>query len=86
MLAYLQSQFSDCMTWKTPEAGLSVWIEGKPGFDLDDWIQRARSKGVWMEKGSHFTLNNRPLAGTRMGFGAVDEREMEAIFDRLATL
>ena len=86
MLAYLQSQYSDRMTWKIPEAGLSVWIEGKPGFDLDDWILRARAKGVWMEKGHHFTLDNRPLAGTRMGFGALDEAEMDAVFTRLAGL
>ena len=86
MLAHLQFHFSDRMTWKVPEAGLSVWVEGKPGFDLDDWIQRARNKGVWLEKGSHFTLNSRPLAGTRMGFGALDEAEMAAIFGRLASL
>jgi DNA-binding transcriptional MocR family regulator len=50
---------------------------------LEDWLARARSRGVHLEAGAHFMADGLPFGATRMGFGSMDESEMEAAFGLL---
>jgi GntR family transcriptional regulator / MocR family aminotransferase len=82
----LRDSFSDRFEFDSPSAGLSLWLRAKEGFEMDAWILRARSRGLWMEPGVRFSAESRPLNATRIGFGAIDESEMENVFALLREL
>ena len=83
MATYLQEILGDVLEVAKPSAGLSFWARGRSGFDFDGWLLRARSLGVRMQPGSYFSLDGASLAATRLGFGSLDQSEMEMVFERL---
>ncbi len=73
-----------------PSGGLALWTRA-PGVDSEAWLERARARGVAFQPGPHFghgRAGGRALAAlrerARLGFAALDERELAEAVRRLA--
>lgn len=83
MAERLHQSCEGLLTFHGPKAGLSLWLEPSPGFDLEAWIGRAQRQGIWMEPPSRYFVQEIQRPGTRIGFSGLDETEIEAVFLRL---
>lgn len=86
LAAHLRELAGDPFTFELPQAGLAIWLKAKDPATFDNWLARARTCGVRLESGAHFMADGRPCAATRMGFGSMDESELEAAFGLLRAI
>ncbi|NWJ42497.1 MAG: PLP-dependent aminotransferase family protein [Geothrix sp.] len=82
LVARLQKDLGDHLEVVTPQGGLSLWLRGREGTDLEAWIQAARSSGLILNPPSFFHEGT-PEPAFRMGFAQADERELEEAVTRL---
>jgi GntR family transcriptional regulator/MocR family aminotransferase len=86
LAAHLRELAADPFSFEVPQAGLAIWLRAKDPATFNEWLTRARNRGVRLEAGAHFMADGLPFAATRMGFGSMDETEMEAAFGLLRTI
>jgi GntR family transcriptional regulator/MocR family aminotransferase len=85
LAAHLRDLAGAPFAFEVPPAGLGIWLKAEDPAAFEDWLARARSRGVHLEAGAHFTADGQPLAATRMGFGSLDAVEMAEAFGLLKT-
>src|SRR4029077_19550762 len=62
--------------WTRPEGGMCMWLELPPGFDASELLIHAKERGVLFAPGRYFYAQN-PLPNVlRLGFAALDEKEL----------
>jgi len=54
MLAALQREMPEGVTWSRPEGGYFLWVDFGPGADAADLLRRATEEGVTFVRGSDF--------------------------------
>src|ERR1700746_1726028 len=62
--------------WTRPEGGMCLWLELPPGFDASELLIHSKERGVLFAPGRYFYAQN-PLPNTlRLGFAALDEKQI----------
>ncbi len=72
--------------WTRPEGGMCLWLELPPGFDASELLIHSKERGVLFAPGRYFYAQN-PLPNTlRLGFAALDEKQIARGVATLAEL
>ncbi|BDU74671.1 aminotransferase-like domain-containing protein [Mesoterricola silvestris] len=82
LVARLRQSLSGPLEVPSPQGGMSLWLRGREGADLDAWIQAVRSCGLILNPPSHYYLGAAEPA-FRMGFAQADEVELEEAVNRM---
>jgi GntR family transcriptional regulator/MocR family aminotransferase len=71
------------VSFEVPPGGMSLWLGVDPGLDVEAWAGRALKAGVRVDAGRRFDFHGQPLPNLRLGYSALDERELEEAVRRL---
>lgn len=80
----LRRDLAGAVAFDLPAGGMSLWLRVDPVIDVETWAVRARKAGVGITTGRAFDFQGRPRPHLRLGFSALDERELEEAVRRLA--
>jgi GntR family transcriptional regulator/MocR family aminotransferase len=72
------------LAFEAAPGGLSFWCRTAPGLDAAAWAAEALDLGVLVQPGGRFDMRGRNLPFLRVGFSALDERELDEAVRRLA--
>jgi len=72
------------VSFDLPPGGMSLWLRVDPRLDSEAWAERALNAGVRVDAGRRFDFQGRPLPNLRLGYSALDERELDEAVRRLA--
>ncbi|HLT38044.1 MAG TPA: PLP-dependent aminotransferase family protein [Enhygromyxa sp.] len=67
-----------------PRGGMALWARATQADDTDSWAQRALARGVEVSPASRYWCGRGRVDGFRLGFAALDERELDEAVRRLA--
>ncbi len=80
----LRQQLGAALDFDPAPGGLSFWCRSAPGIDALAWAKRALARGVLVTAGRRFDARGRNLPFLRLGFSALEERELKEAVKRLA--
>jgi GntR family transcriptional regulator / MocR family aminotransferase len=72
------------VSFELPPGGMSLWLKLDPSLDAEAWAERALRLGVRVDPGRRFDFRGQPLPNLRLGYSALDERELDEAVRRLA--
>ncbi|WP_394835739.1 PLP-dependent aminotransferase family protein [Pendulispora rubella] len=79
----LERELGRVLSFDVPAGGMSLWLTVDPKVDVEAWQQRAHAKGTAFITGRTFDFHGRPRPTIRMGFTALDERELRDTVRRM---
>jgi len=82
LAAELRRRFGDALAFRVPSGGMAIWAEAH-GIDCERWAEEALRRGVIIHPAKRFAFDGRPRPCVRLGFAALDERELLAAVRRL---
>jgi GntR family transcriptional regulator/MocR family aminotransferase len=82
--AALERELAGTLSFRLPPGGMAVWARVAPGVDADRWADAAAAAGVLVQTARRFTFDGRARPYFRLGYAALDERELEEAVRRLA--
>lgn len=78
MLAALDAYFPRNFTWSRPEGGMFLWVEGPPGFDMEDLYWKAIKRNVAFVPGKFFyTSQQEGIEAMRLNYTMADEESID---------
>jgi len=80
----LERHLHDAVRFEVPPGGMSLWLQVDPKVDVERWAERAERQGVAIDTGRRFDFHGLARPNLRLGFSALDERELEQAVRRLA--
>lgn len=80
----LRRRLGGALDFDVPAGGIGLWVRAAPGLDIDAWAARARKRGAVMVTAASLAVDGRPRPFARLGFAALDRRELEEGIRRLA--
>jgi GntR family transcriptional regulator/MocR family aminotransferase len=83
LVSSLRRRLGDTLSFETPRGGMALWARAS-GVDVGGWKRRAREKGVAFFVGRDFAFDREPRPFLRLGFAALNEREIEEAVGRMA--
>jgi GntR family transcriptional regulator / MocR family aminotransferase len=84
MVEALHRRLSGALTFATPAGGVGLWADVAPGIDVERWASAAPRHGVAFLTGRAFTIDGAAIPHLRLGFAALNEREIAQAVERLA--
>jgi GntR family transcriptional regulator/MocR family aminotransferase len=84
LLDAVDRHLPDAFEITLPRGGMALWARAAAGDDTDAWSARALERGVAVSPASRYWLGRGHEHGFRLGFAALDERELELAVRRLA--
>lgn len=72
------------LSFEVPRGGLALWAKAPDRIDVEAWAKRALQHGVRFFTGRSYSPHGKALPYLRLGFGHLDERELEEAVKRLA--
>jgi GntR family transcriptional regulator/MocR family aminotransferase len=72
----LQRRLGDVLSFKLPSGSMAIWAHVTTGVDCDRWGERALERKVAIRTARSFAFDGRPRPFVRIGFAALDEREL----------
>lgn len=83
LLAWLlRERIGPALSFRLPPGGMTIWARVR-GVDADAWTLAAREEGVHVHAGRRFAFDGRRQPFLRLGFAALDERELREGVERL---
>jgi GntR family transcriptional regulator / MocR family aminotransferase len=79
----LRRSLPDALSFGVPPGGIALWVEAQ-GIDVDQWAERARRRGAVVVTAASYAVDRRPRPFLRLGFAALDRRELAEGVRRLA--
>ncbi|QIJ89073.1 GntR family transcriptional regulator [Mesoflavibacter sp. HG96] len=73
----LTIHFKDIATWKIPDGGLAIWLEFKMSISLFQLAEKAKANNLFLPK--TILYQNKSLCAIRLGFGHLNEDEIETV-------
>ena len=73
----LRHRLGTRVTFDVPAGGIALWLRVAKGLDVEQWAARARDRGAIMVTGAAFTLDGKPRPFARLGFAALNRKELE---------
>jgi GntR family transcriptional regulator/MocR family aminotransferase len=83
LLSLLERYLGDVLTLQPAAGGLSMWTHTAPRIDAAAWSARALAAGVLVMPGQRFDAKGRNLPRLRVGFSALDPKELREAVKRL---
>jgi len=80
---YLFHKLSDVIDFKIPDGGLAIWAKFSKSVPLPPLTEKLRAQGLILSNGLIHNTENGSFNATRMGFGWMNEKEMEQAIDLL---
>ncbi|MBX7100691.1 MAG: PLP-dependent aminotransferase family protein [Myxococcaceae bacterium] len=84
LVAALRRELGEVVDFEVPRGGLALWVTVKRGIDVERWAARALAQGVRFFTGALYSPEGRTLSALRLGFGALDETELQEAVRRMA--
>ena len=67
-----------------PAGGTAIWARAAAGIDVDAWAERALARKVAFSTAKRFAFDGRKRGFVRLGFAALDEKELCEAARRMA--
>lgn len=83
LVAELRRQLGGALAFELAPGGLSLWGRTARGVDAAAWAARAEARGVLVTAGRRFDFRGRDLPHLRVGFSALDPKELKEAVGRL---
>ncbi|WP_231424839.1 MULTISPECIES: PLP-dependent aminotransferase family protein [Pedobacter] len=80
-VSLLNNKFSGLINFQIPNQGLAVWVQWLVPFSLIKLQKKCLENGLFIPK--TILYQNKNLIATRLGFGSLNEKEMELAIDIL---
>ena len=80
----LRERLGDALSFEPPTGGMALWARVASGIDVDAWAERALARGVAFYPGKRFAFDGRRRPFVRLGFAALDEKELREAVKRMA--
>ena len=80
----LGQRLGDALTFERPAGGMALWARAAAGIDVDAWSDRALERKVAFSTARRFTFDRRKRSFVRLGFAALDEKELREAVRRMA--
>jgi GntR family transcriptional regulator/MocR family aminotransferase len=80
----LDRQLPGVFRLRVPPGGIAVWAEVVDDIDVDAWQTRALREGVVFHTGRRFTFDGGPRPFVRLGFAAVNPKEIQQAVKAIA--
>lgn len=80
----LRDKLGSAVNVEPPAGGMALWVRIDPSIDVDAWAARAVEHGVAFMPGRAYAFDGRARSAARMGFAALDPRELREAAKRLA--
>jgi GntR family transcriptional regulator / MocR family aminotransferase len=80
----ISNEFGDDVQFSLPEGGLALWLTLSQRIAATRFVERAREAGIQLVPGKTFSTRNEDVQGVRLGYGNLDEREIQQAIRRLA--
>lgn len=80
----LGQRLGDALTFERPAGGMALWARAAAGIDVDAWADRALARKVVFSTARRFTFDGRRRSFVRLGFAALDEKELREAVRRMA--
>lgn len=77
--ALLERELGEYISFKVPDGGMAVWVQFTRKVKLSVIAEKAAAAGLKMSDGSSYDAAGKQLNGLRMGFAAMNEREMKKV-------
>jgi len=81
----LHAHLSQELEFEVPAGGISLWAKVDPDIDVDAWAKRGLGRGVAFYPASRFAFDGKARPAARLGFAALDTREIHEAVKRLAS-
>lgn len=82
----LAREFGDKVSFALPQGGLALWARFGPKIDLAEVAKNGLKHGVQVVPSQTFSINSSKINGLRLGFGSMDEAELQEAVKRLKAL
>jgi GntR family transcriptional regulator/MocR family aminotransferase len=76
LVAALRRWLPDSLTFDVPAGGIALWVKAAPGFDIDEWAQRAHARGAVIVTAKAFSVSGRRRPFARLGFASLNRDEL----------
>jgi GntR family transcriptional regulator/MocR family aminotransferase len=83
LAASLRETLGEAVSFTVPPGGLAVWVNFAAGIDVPALAAAALQQGVAITPGQAFATNGYQTNGVRLGFGSMDETELQDAMRRL---
>jgi GntR family transcriptional regulator/MocR family aminotransferase len=80
----LGEHLGGALTFEPPAGGMAIWARAAPGIDVDAWAERALARKVAFSTAKRFAFDGRRRGFLRLGFAALDEKELREAARRMA--
>lgn len=84
LVTALRRHLSGALDFAVPSGGMALWARVAPGIVIDEWARRGLALGVAFRSGRMYDIAGRDLPNVRLGFAALDERELDEAARRMA--
>jgi GntR family transcriptional regulator/MocR family aminotransferase len=84
LAAQLRKKLGDVVSFNVPSGSMAIWAHVAPEIDPDLWTARALARKVAIRSARSFAFDGRARPYVRLGFAALDERELIDAVKRLA--
>ena len=81
----LHEQLSGVVSVEPPAGGMALWVGVDPAVNVDEWATRALAAGVAFQPARGFAFDGRSRPFARVGFAALDPRELREAVKRMAS-
>ena len=85
LIEALRDHLGDALTFDPPVGGMAIWARAAPGIDVDAWAERALARKVAFSTAKRFAFDGRKRGFVRLGFAALDEKELREAVRRMAS-
>jgi GntR family transcriptional regulator/MocR family aminotransferase len=72
----LRRRLGERLSFNVPSGSMAIWARVAPEIDCDRWAERALERKVAIRTARHFAFDGRSRPFVRIGFAALEEREL----------
>ncbi|WP_434046041.1 MULTISPECIES: PLP-dependent aminotransferase family protein [Sorangium] len=79
----LRAQLGHALDFRVPAGGMALWARVDAAIDADAWAERALARKVAFSAGRRYAFDGKKRPFLRLGFAALDEREIREAVERM---
>ncbi|WP_437678720.1 PLP-dependent aminotransferase family protein [Sorangium sp. So ce131] len=83
LVAELGARLGGALEFRAPAGGMALWAKVDARIDVDGWAERSLARKVAFSAGRRFAFDGKRRPFVRLGFAALDEREIREAVERM---
>jgi GntR family transcriptional regulator / MocR family aminotransferase len=83
LAALLSRQLGGALEFEVPRGGLAIWARVARDIDVERWAKATLQRGARFFTGRQYSPSHKVLPFVRLGFGHLDERELQEAVKRM---